>query len=169
MTTLRANDLSVERLREILRQAEAGYPEEVCGAVIGRRGEPGTYEVRPLPNVANREGPRGPDGRARDARTAYLADPVAECRLLKELEDSGREIVVFYHSHPDADAYFSAMDRELALLGGREPWWPGVRYLVISVRGGRANGAALFAWDPGRHEFMEQPVPVPVPEGTGPS
>ena len=150
--------LAAEQLREILREAEAGYPEEVCGAVVGRRGEPGTYEVRPLPNIANRQGPRGPDGRVRDARTAYLVDPIAECRLLKELEDSGREIVVFYHSHPDADAYFSPMDRELALLGGREPWWPGVSYLVVSVRRGQAKGAAFFTWDPDRREFMEHPV-----------
>lgn len=160
--------LSPDHLGRIVREAEAGYPEEVCGAVIGRRGESDTYEIRALPNIANRAGPRGPDGSVRDARTAFLVDPVAECRLLREIEESGREIVIFYHSHPDADAYFSAMDRELALAGGREPWWPGVEYLVVSVRQGRAVAAALFAWDPLRREFADHPVPVPVPEGIGP-
>jgi proteasome lid subunit RPN8/RPN11 len=148
-------------IREIARLAEAGYPEEVCGAVVGRRAEPGSFEVRPLPNIAGRQAQRGSEEMIRDARTAYYADPVAECRLLRELDEDGREIVALYHSHPDAGAYFSALDREMALLPDGSPLWPGVSYLVLSVRGGRAASAALFDWDPERRCFLERPLPLP--------
>jgi proteasome lid subunit RPN8/RPN11 len=161
VTNTTAGDLPLRALREIVRQSEAGYPEEICGAVIGRGGAAETYEVRPLPNIANREAPRSADGTLRDARTAYFVDPVAECRLLRELDEDGRQIIAFYHSHPDADAYFSALDRECALIGGREPWWPGVDYLVVSVRQGQAADAAVFAWDPASREFVKRAVPLP--------
>lgn len=154
--------LTPEQLGEIARLAEAGYPDEVCGAVIGRRGEPATYEIRPLPNIAGREGSNALDGRARDARTAYLVDPLAEIRLLRELDDDGREIVALYHSHPETEAVFSALDREMALTPGGEPWWPGVSYLIVSVRGGTARTAVYFTWDPAAGEFAASPVVWPI-------
>jgi len=162
MTGAVFHPLETAHLAEIIRQAERGYPDEVCGAVIGRRGEPAGYEVRPLPNIAGEQFPRGPDGEPRSARTAYLVDPLAECRLLREIDDDGRDLVVLYHSHPDADAGFSAMDRAMALTPDGEPWWPGVSYLVVSVRQGRAQSAAYFSWDPLRKEFAPHSLPVPL-------
>jgi [CysO sulfur-carrier protein]-S-L-cysteine hydrolase len=69
-----------------------------------------------------------------------------------------------YHSHPDHDAYFSAMDRERALWPGQEPpepLWPGVAYLVVSVRKGRACQARYHVWDDAAKEFVEVPVRLP--------
>jgi len=148
-------------LEEIVRQAEAGYPEEVCGMVVGRRDAPETYRVRQVTNIANREPQEDPSGVRRDARTAYKMDPREQLRVLREADAEGWDVVAFYHSHPDHAAYFSRMDRARALAPDGEPIWPGVTYLVVSVMGGRARGAAGCRWDARRREFSEIRVDLP--------
>lgn len=151
-------------LREIVRQAEAGYPEEICGMIIGQAGVPETYQARQVRNVANREPQEDPGGLPRDARTAYKMDPLEQLRILREADGQGWDVAAFYHSHPDHGAYFSRMDRERALAPDGEPLWPGATYLVVSVMGGRARGAAAYRWDPRRREFSENPVVLPCVE-----
>jgi proteasome lid subunit RPN8/RPN11 len=153
--------LAEEQVVEIVRQAEAGCPEEICGIVIGERGIPETYQVRQLRNVANQELQRDTAGMERDARTAYLADGRDQIRAINEAEKRGWEIVTLYHSHPDHDAYFSAMDRDRALWAG-EPLWPGANYLVVSVRAGRARDARYYVWDEAGNDFAEVPAPLPA-------
>jgi proteasome lid subunit RPN8/RPN11 len=151
-----------EQLGEIFRQAETGYPEEVCGIVIGRPGSPETYQVRQVRNIANQERQRDPAGMERDARTAYRMDDHEVLRVLREADDAGWDVVTFYHSHPDHDAYFSAMDRERALRPDREPLWPGANYLVISVWGRCVREARYFVWDDTRKDFVAASVSLPA-------
>lgn len=148
-------------LTEVIRKAEEGYPEEVCGMVVGQRGAPETYQVRPVTNVANREPQEDPGGVSRDARTAYKMDPLEQLEILREVDAHGWDVVLFYHSHPDHEAYFSRMDRERALAPDGEPIWPGATYLVVSVMGGSARAMASFRWDPDEREFVGSPVPRP--------
>lgn len=155
--------LTAEQLAEVVRQAEAGYPEEICGVVIGKPGAPETYRVRQVTNIANRERQQDPTGTERDARTAYRMDDREVLRLLREADEAGWEVVTFYHSHPDHGAYFSAMDRDRALRVDREPLWPGANYLVVSVRAGRAREARYFAWDDARKDFVDLAASVPGP------
>lgn len=146
--------LAEQQLREIVRQAEAGYPEEICGIVIGKPEAPDTYQVRPVRNVANQERQIDTAGFERDARTAYRMDDREVLRVLREADEAGWDVVTFYHSHPDHDAYFSAMDRDRALAATQEPLWPGATYLVVSVQDGRACEARYFAWDETRRDFV---------------
>ena len=155
--------LPEELLVEIVRQAEVGYPEEVCGIVIGQPEAPHTYRVRQVANVANREPEEDASGEPRDARTAYKMDPLGQLRVLREVDELGWEVLTIYHSHPDHEAYFSRMDRDRALAAHGEPIWPGVRYLVLSVVRGRARDAAEYGWDPGRRDFVATPVMLPDP------
>ena len=105
-----------EQVQEIFRQAEAGYPEEICGIIVGTPGRPGTWQIRQVRNVANQDRQRDPGGVERDARTAYRMDDRAVLQILRQAEGAGLEVFGFYHSYPDHDAYFSAMDRERATL-----------------------------------------------------
>jgi proteasome lid subunit RPN8/RPN11 len=148
-------------LAEIARLAEQGYPKEICGLVIGRPEDPVTWEVRPIANIADAEPQVDPAGVRRDAHTAYLMDPLEELAVLKEMDERGRDLVAIYHSHPDHDAYFSAMDRERALLRAGEPLWPGVTYLVMSVRSGKAAQARTYWWDANAAAFGEATVSFP--------
>ncbi len=150
-----------EVLAEIVRQAEAGYPEEICGIVIGRREEPATYTVRQVRNVANTEPQRDTTGVERNARTAYRMDDRDVLRVLREADAQGWDTLTFYHSHPDHDAYFSAMDRDRALHAEGEPLWPGACYLVISVRERRAREACAYLWDAAAHDFDEISIRLP--------
>jgi len=161
---LMVHTLTGEHLTEIVRQAEVGYPEEICGIVIGKRGSPETYRVRPVRNIANQERQHDTSGIERDARTAYRMDDREVLRVLREADEAGWDVVTFYHSHPDHDAYFSAMDRDRALRVDREPLWPGANYLVVAVRGGRAREARYFAWDDGGKDFVAVEASLPASE-----
>lgn len=154
--------LQASQMAEIARQAEAGYPEEICGIVIGKPGEPETYRVRQVRNVANQDRQRDPQGFERDARTAYRMDDREVLRVLREADDAGGDVVTFYHSHPDHDAYFSQMDRDRALRTDKEPLWPGANYLVVSVRNGQAVDARYYVWDDARGDFMEASASLPA-------
>lgn len=154
--------LTDEQLIEIIRQGEAGYPEEICGMVIGEPGVPETYQIRQVANIANRERQQDPTGIERDARTAYRMDDREVLRVLREADEAGWDVVTFYHSHPEHDAYFSAMDRDRALRPDREPLWPGANYLILSVRAGRARDARYFAWDDARKDFAEVAASLPT-------
>jgi proteasome lid subunit RPN8/RPN11 len=129
-------------LAEIVRHTEGGYPDEVCGMVIGRSGAPETYRVRPVANVANRELQADPGGILRDARTAYKMDALEQLRVLREADTEGWDVVLFYHSHPDHGAYFSGMDRERALTPDGELLWPGATYRVGDGGAGAGGVAA---------------------------
>ncbi|MGE5851389.1 MAG: Mov34/MPN/PAD-1 family protein [Candidatus Methylomirabilota bacterium] len=171
--------LQSSQMAEIVAQAETGYPEEICGIVIGKPGVPDTYQVRQVRNIANQDRQRDSAGFERDARTAYRMDDREVLRVLREADDAGWDVVNFYHSHPDHDAYFSLMDRDRALRvvdpslrvgdpsgsetlrADKEPLWPGANYLVVSVRRGRAVDARYYIWDEARGDFAEVPATLP--------
>lgn len=146
--------LTEEQLMEIVRQAEAGYPEEICGIVVGKPGSPETYRVHQVRNIANQERQHDTTGIERDARTAYRMDDREVLRILREADEAGWDVVTFYHSHPDHGSYFSAMDRDRALRVDHEPLWPGANYLVVSVWRGRAREARYFTWDDVGRDFV---------------
>ncbi len=154
--------MTENQLVEIIRQAEAGYPEEICGIVIGVRDLPETYQLRPVRNIANQEHQSDTAGIERDARTAYRMDDRDVLRVLREADEAGWDVVTFYHSHPDHDANFSAMDRDRALGADQEPLWPGANYLVVSVRAGHAHDGRYFVWDGAQRDFVGVPAILPV-------
>lgn len=102
------------------RQVRAAYPEEAVGAFVGRGC---AEEAVFLPNVAE------------NPRVAYRADPGALLRLLRRLDDEGRELLAFFHSHPEGLAFPSARDRE-------EARWS-VPYVIFGLREGRARAFLL--------------------------
>jgi proteasome lid subunit RPN8/RPN11 len=153
--------LLASQMAEIVAQAETGYPEEICGIVIGKPGVPDTYQVRQVRNIANQDRQRDPAGFERDARTAYKMDGLEVAEVEREADARGWKIIGFYHSHPDHDAYFSEMDRKQALWNG-EPFWRVDYHLVVSVRSGRAVDARYYIWDDARGDFAEVPASLPA-------
>jgi proteasome lid subunit RPN8/RPN11 len=96
----------------IIKLAEFGYPDEVCGVLIGKDGI--VTNFKECSNL-NRE-------RARDR---YELDP----HSFKEADDWARsnrmEILGIYHSHPDHPSLPSVFDRERA--------WPDWVYVILSI------------------------------------
>jgi proteasome lid subunit RPN8/RPN11 len=138
----------------MVRRAEADWPAETCGFVFGHDDE---LEVVPMENIQNRLHAEDPALHPRDARTAYYFDPTEMQRIIDEKERAGVPFRAIYHSHPEHDAYFSAMDSEAAATFG-EPNFPGVVFLVYSVRQRRSVDWKAFDWDAARAAFREIPV-----------
>jgi proteasome lid subunit RPN8/RPN11 len=147
--------LTTRDLKEMFAHAEQGYPDEVCGVVIGKRGDPAHNAVRRCANLADEYHGMDPARYPRTARTAYVMDPKDLLRIQSEADAGGLEILAIYHSHTEHEAYFSQTDRDLALLDG-EPLWPDTRYVVISVKMGKAIYCKMFIWNALTKDFIEE-------------
>ena len=129
---------------ELIRaEAERAYPAECCGLILGTEA---ACRVRPCANAQNKYHELDPESFPRDERKAYFIEPRELLAVHRELAASGERILAIYHSHPDADAYFSAEDQKRALAEG-EPVYPGAKYLVLSVRKAKTVACKWFTWD----------------------
>ncbi len=135
-------------LREIAAHARACYPQECCGLVLADA--KGVLRFVPIDNVAGAS-----EASERSKLDGYVMDPQQQYLAISEAEKAGGHLAVIMHSHPDVGAYFSAEDQRQALATPDQPWYPGVQYLVVSVRSGRVDGARLYTWNPASRDFAE--------------
>jgi proteasome lid subunit RPN8/RPN11 len=122
-------------LEAIYAHAREGYPEEVCGFIVG------DDEAKRCENRQNALHTEDPVNFPRDAKTAYNLGAKDIFFLDRSLR-SERPVRVIYHSHVEVGAYFSPEDVRAATYEG-EPLYP-VDYLVVDVRGDGVRGAKLF-------------------------
>ena len=119
------------QLRSIEAAAEAAYPEEACGLLVGQR-EPGgacwVSAVEASANVA--EPPR---------TRRFEVDPRLRLQLMRTLRDGPDEVVGVYHSHPDGRAEPSEADKAMIFE-------PAMVWLITAVDAGRAG--PTMAWQP---------------------
>lgn len=120
--------------------AEAGYPDEVCGFLLGSMDVPSReFTVRETRAAVNRRGSR--------ASRRYRIDPEEYRTAEREAERRGLELIGTYHSHPDAPARPSEYDREHA--------WPNSAYVIVSVQAGRAGELRAWLLAEDRSQFSE--------------
>ena len=112
-------------LDDIQAHGAEGYPHEICGIMLGPRGEGRVSEVRRARNII-----------VERARDRYEIDPRDHIRIQREADADGQDIVGYYHSHPDHPAQASRFDTERA--------WSGYVYLIVSVANGEAVDANAF-------------------------
>jgi [CysO sulfur-carrier protein]-S-L-cysteine hydrolase len=144
--------LAKDQLDDIHRHAIEEYPFECCGIVIGEIGHNDKDLLFRCTNIQNKLHEKDPKTYERDARTAYNIDPKELMKILREVGSKQLSIKVFYHSHPDHDAYFSEEDLKMALFDG-EPNYPEASYLVVSVCDKKIRDQAVFNWDPESETF----------------
>jgi proteasome lid subunit RPN8/RPN11 len=153
-------------LRSCFAHGAEGYPDEVCGVLVGPESEPERLTLAlPLPNILNRLHAEDPQRYPRTAREGYVLDPREQMLLERRLGREGQAIRVIYHSHVDVGAYFSEEDTRRALWDG-QPLYPGVGYLVCGIRERRPDGAVLAWFDERSGQFTEARL---LAEGTGPA
>jgi proteasome lid subunit RPN8/RPN11 len=144
-------------LAEIYAHAQATYPEECCGFLLGPRDSQTVDEVRRCVNEQNRYHALDPERFPRTAREAYYLGG-KDLRFLLASLDSPRPVKIIYHSHPNVGAYFSAEDTRAAL--GREPdataepQYP-VDHIVIDAQSDHIAGAKLFRWHRSQRVFVQ--------------
>jgi proteasome lid subunit RPN8/RPN11 len=112
----------------ICRHAEAAYPLECCGVLLGTR------EIRS--RVVRRAVPCA-NTRVDSPQSHYDIDPVELIRIRRGAREAGLEIVGFYHSHPDHPPRWSETDL-------RDAHWIGYSYLITSVENGKVAATSSF-------------------------
>src|SRR6185503_18160004 len=100
------------------RHAARIYPNECCGALLGpSRGH--VTRAFPLDNTFTPE----------QQRRRFLVGPDEYRRAEIRANDTGLNLLGFYHSHPDHPAQPSQFDLDHA--------WPNMHYVIVSVRQGQ--------------------------------
>lgn len=132
--------LAATARRAIQAAADAGYPHEVCGVLLGKLGyEPQVQEAVPCANL-NTE-------RSRDR---YELDPVGQLAIEKDARQRGLDVVGYYHSHPDHSANASETDNSLS--------WEATLYLIQSVVSGRSGELRAWHRPPGQPRLAEAEI-----------
>ena len=127
----------------------ACYPAEGCGLVI--EDASGAKSFVPIQNIAGHS-----DMSTRTARDGYVMEPKSLLAALDAADRAGGRLYAIAHSHPDVGAYFSKEDKAKALDDAGEPLWPGVQYLVVSVRNGAVDAILRYTWDAVHRDFIEE-------------
>jgi len=133
--------IHAEPWAEMVRHARAAYPDECVGVMLGATGN-GTKSVElalPMENVS-----------PGDRRQRYTLDSNDLRAADAEARRRGLTLVGIYHSHPDADAYFSVTD-----LANSCPWYS---FVVLSIRGGEFDHA--HSWLPDAEQKAAEQEPL---------
>ncbi len=113
--------------KAMVAHAEAKFPNECCGAMIGSiMGDVKDVTLaQPLENAYT-----GAQGARYELRPEDLLEADKQARA------AGLDLIGIFHSHPDCDAYFSKTDLENSC-----PWYS---FVVLSVKGGKFDHANSF-------------------------
>jgi proteasome lid subunit RPN8/RPN11 len=132
------------RWQNVIRaEGEKAYPNECCGVLLGAISDDDSRVVEDIIPIDN----------AREDEEQYhrfRIEPEDFLRAEKEAAARGREVLGFYHSHPDHPARPSGYDRDNAV--------PFYSYIIVSVE--KAKASVLTSWrlSDNREEFFEEPV-----------
>jgi proteasome lid subunit RPN8/RPN11 len=129
----------------IVQHGEGGYPDEICGVLLGKEID-GKRTIRTLMPIENQfeEGER---------YHRYLITPQAMLRAERLARHERLDVLGVYHSHPNAEAQPSEYDRDHAA-------WTAWSYLIVSVRDGKATGVRAWKLREDRSGFDEETVIV---------
>jgi proteasome lid subunit RPN8/RPN11 len=119
----------------IRRHGSETYPNECCGALIGRDGV--VASAYALPNTTD-EGPR----------RRFRVRPEDYREAERQASQAGGELLGFYHSHPDHPARPSQYDLDHA--------WPFFSYVIVSVREGEPQEMTSWRLRDDRSAFDQE-------------
>ena len=121
--------LSAGQLQAIERAAEAAYPEEACGLLVGCAETGDTWQVNTVEASANvAEPPR---------TRRFEVDPKLRLRLERELRGGPDAIIGVFHSHPNGSAAPSETDISMIFE-------PDMVWLITAVADGRAGATMAY-------------------------
>ena len=115
--------------KQLRQHGEETYPHECCGVLTGGIDEEGRRTVQAIVRCGNT--------RTDSPANRYHISPAELVRIQREAALAGRDIVRFYHSHPDRPAQWSVTDLT-------EAHWTGRSYVITSVENSRAAQTNSF-------------------------
>ncbi|OGW37321.1 MAG: hypothetical protein A2010_15365 [Nitrospirae bacterium GWD2_57_9] len=139
MLNIKRSDFEV-----ILAHCRSGLPNEACGMLGGRNGS--VEKVYPMRNAKP-----GPD--------YYEMDAEEQFRVMKDIRESGFELIGLFHSHPTGQAYPSSVDIAQAYWPGTElPNYPDAVYMIVSLMDRARPVARGFSIEEGRVQEVKLSV-----------
>jgi proteasome lid subunit RPN8/RPN11 len=123
-------EIEADPWRTMVAHAESTYPNECCGAMLGRAGDSGKLVTEAVPLENSFSGEQG---------ERYELRPEDLLSADKAARDRGLDVIGIFHSHPDCDAYFSETD-----LKNSCPWYS---FVVLSIKAGKFDHANSFLPD----------------------
>ena len=143
--------ISVERgpWREMVNHAQAAYPNECCGAMIGTLSSDGDGDKKVVTKALVLDNVSAGSQRAR-----YELRPEDLLRADRVARALNLDVIGIYHSHPDCGAYFSETD-----LKNSCPWYS---FVVLSIQNGRFDHAN--SWLPNAEQTQAEKEELLWPE-----
>jgi len=111
--------LDKEKVKKLIEHAKAESPSEACGLLAGLAGreKKERREVKKVYKITNTD----------KARETFFMDSKEQFKAMKEIRNSGLEMVGIYHSHPHTKAYPSKRDVKLT-------YYPDASQVIISLK-----------------------------------
>jgi proteasome lid subunit RPN8/RPN11 len=147
-------------LQEVELAAVAAYArdEEACGYLTGPASDPLLADrAVELENLANKYHRADPEGHPRTGREYFKINSLKFERAISEGVQGARPVKVFFHSHLDCGAYFSAEDAASMTMGNTGGPSFALAYLVTAVDLGVVSAHRLFIWEGATQAFVEAP------------
>lgn len=154
--------ITAEVAAAIAAHAEATYPDECVGLLLGRLDGVAKYAHVAFA-VENRWSGQVALAEADDPtsrRDRFYLDPRDYMRADRAAQAQGLEIIGCYHSHPDHPAIPSERDR----VGAQAIGGPSFAFAIQSVYGGRATDFASWLLVESGNRFVAETVVVTPPE-----
>jgi [CysO sulfur-carrier protein]-S-L-cysteine hydrolase len=152
--------ITQDALEIIETAARAAYlrDEESCGYLTGPAHDPSLCDAAvELPNLANKYHEIDPEGHPRTGREYFKINSLKFEKAIQQGQEQARPVKVFFHSHLDCGAYFSAEDAASMTNGGTGSPAFDLAYLVTAVDQGAVTAHRLFIWDLASKSFVEAP------------
>ncbi|MDX8390008.1 MAG: M67 family metallopeptidase [Mariprofundaceae bacterium] len=127
----------------IRRVAQEGYPNEVCGLLVGQTCENG-WQITDVREVNNLNEDRAAD--------RFQLDPAGYQAVDREFSASNKEVIGVWHSHPDCPAKPSPTDLDGA--------WEGFAYVIVNVCDSHAVDIRCWALNEAANQFQEVMVVI---------
>lgn len=137
-------EITPEQDQAIRQHSETGFPNEICGVLLGREqdGHKTVAELLPIANQFESD----------EQYHRFLITPTDMLRAERLARSQGLSVVGFYHSHPEAEAIASTYDRDHA--------WPWYSYIIVSVKARAAHELRSWTLRDDRSAFDEERVTV---------
>ena len=147
--------LSAVEMDDIKRHGRETYPDECCGALVGRVDDHGDKEVKKVVRLRNTftkdiAQDLGLIENERGTRNRYVIDPKDLFTTEREARAQSMSIIGFYHSHPDHPAAPSKYDLHVASTG--------YSYVIVSIERGDPGKVTCWQTDSMRTRFDPEEI-----------
>ncbi len=133
--------LNKRQADEIIEHSKRESPDEACGILAGKVSPEPPQKEKKVEKVY-------PMANAEASPQTFFMDPKEQLKVMKEIRNSGLEMVGIYHSHLKTEAYPSAHDVELA-------FYPEVSFVIASIKDKDNPGIRSFRIVEGKIEEEE--------------